>query len=223
MLEQGLLQVDGCVQGPIIDLGCAVGRTSFELAALDEIVLGVDLNFSMLRLAGSVLKEGRVRYQKRRLGLVYETRSFPAPFGNSHRVDFWACDATCLPFASGTFNFGACINLLDCVHSPYDHLKELARLLKPHGQAILSTPYDWNVNATPTAAWIGGHSQRSTHQGASDAVLRSLMAGGGHPAAIAALRCRSEKAAVPWRLRLHDRCAMTYAVHLMVLERVAGV
>ena len=45
------------------------------------------------------------------------------------RVDFWACDATCLPFRDAGFSLAASLNVLDCVQSPYDHMKELARVL----------------------------------------------------------------------------------------------
>ena len=46
-------QLAGTVpSGPLIDAGCSVGRSSFALAEhSQELVLGVDLNFAMLRLA----------------------------------------------------------------------------------------------------------------------------------------------------------------------------
>jgi hypothetical protein len=51
-------------------------------------------------------------------------------------------------------------NVLDCVSSPYDHLKEIARLLEKNAKAIVSYPYDWIQGATPVEAWIGGYSQQ---------------------------------------------------------------
>jgi hypothetical protein len=52
----------------------------------------------MLRLASEVLRRGVVRYPRRRAGLVYDQREFPARFANIENVDFWACDATALHF-----------------------------------------------------------------------------------------------------------------------------
>jgi SAM-dependent methyltransferase/uncharacterized protein YbaR (Trm112 family) len=220
LLKQGLAGLEKKVDGPAIDLGCAVGRTSFELArTVDDLIIGVDLNFAMLRTAASVLHEGRVVYSRRRVGIVFDKREFAAALEGSSKVDFWACDATFLPFADESFSLAASLNVLDCVQSPYDHLKELGRILRHKGGALLSAPYDWNVNATPAEAWLGGHSQRSESRGASEIMLRSLLAGGGHPYAIQELELVSEAEAVPWSLRLHDRSFMNYLVHLLVLRK----
>jgi len=220
LLKRGFSHIDERVEGPVIDLGCAVGRTSFELAkTVDDLILGVDLNFAMLRTAAAILHQGRVSYPKRRVGIAFDKREFPATFEGASKVDFWACDGTSLPFADESFSLVASLNVIDCVQSPYDHLKELGRILKPNGGALFSAPYDWNVNATPVEAWLGGHSQRSENQGASEIMLRSLLAGGEHPYAIQELELVSESEAVPWSLRLHDRSFMNYQVHLLVVRK----
>jgi SAM-dependent methyltransferase/uncharacterized protein YbaR (Trm112 family) len=222
LLAQGLRAMDRTVKGPVIDIGCAVGRTTFELAhACDEIVLGIDLNFAMLKTAATILEKGYVTYPRRCGGIAFERRSFPAAFENTANVDFWVCDAAALPFSGKTFSAGVSLNVLDCVWSPFDHVKELGRILIPGGNAIVSTPYDWSANATPVEAWLGGHSQRSEHKGASPAVLRSLLSGGGHPHAVGELELISEED-FPWTLRLHDRSIMEYLVHLMILRKKNG-
>jgi SAM-dependent methyltransferase len=220
LLKQGLTGFDNKVDGPAIDMGCAVGRTSFELAkTFDDLVLGVDLNFAMLRAAALILREGRVAYPKRRVGIAFDRREFPATLEGTSKVDFWACDATCLPFANDSFSLAASLNVIDCVQSPYDHLKELARVLKSGGGALLSAPYDWNVGATPVESWLGGHSQRSENRGSSEIMLRSLLAGGTHPFAVEELELVSEAEALPWNLRLHHRSTMQYQVHLLVVRK----
>ncbi|MCG6916920.1 MAG: methyltransferase domain-containing protein [Deltaproteobacteria bacterium] len=220
LLKQGLTGLDKKVGGAAIDLGCAVGRTSFELArTIDDLIIGVDLNFAMLRTAAAILHHGRVAYPKRRVGIVFDKREFAAAFEGSSKVDFWACDATLLPFADESFALAASLNVIDCVQSPYDHLKELGRVLKANGGAIICAPYDWNVNVTPAETWLGGHSQRSESRGASENMLRSLLAGGEHPYALQELELISESEALPWSLRLHDRSFMNYLVHLLVVRK----
>lgn len=219
LFREGIQASGHTVRGPVIDIGCAVGRTSFELAeALDEIVLGIDLNFAMLKTAASIIEEGWVSYPQRRGGIAFERRRFPVAFAKSRKVDFWVCDATALPFADGTFSAGISLNVLDCVWSPYDYLREIGRILMPGGNTVISTPYDWTTNATPVEAWLGGHSQRSEHKGSSPDILRSLLSGGRHPHAVEALELISEKD-LPWTLRLHDRSVMEYLVHLMVIRK----
>ncbi|MEZ4469763.1 MAG: hypothetical protein R3F60_02955 [bacterium] len=88
--------------GPAIEIGCSVGRTSFgKLAARHRgLVLGVDVNVSMIRLASRVLVEGEVRYPRRHVGIVFDRRTLPARFPDADRVDFWIADAQALPFAT---------------------------------------------------------------------------------------------------------------------------
>lgn len=207
---------------PAIDVGCAVGRTTFELAMrAPGLVLGVDLHFPMLRLAAEVLRYGTIRYPRRRVGLVYERREFPVSFPHTDNLDFWACDATALPLPAQTFGFALGLNVLDCVSSPRDLLCSLAHTLQPGARIVLTCPYDWSLSATPAEAWLGGHSQRSPLAGACEAVLRALLTPGAHPASINSLKLISEREHLPWQVRLHDRSTMTYQLHLVVAERVA--
>ena len=222
LLRRGLPSMNRTVKGPVIDMGCAVGRTTFELAhGCDEIVLGVDLNFGMLKTAATILETGYASYPRRRGGIAFERRNFPVVFEEAKNVDFWVCDATALPFSADAFSAAVSLNVLDCAWSPYDHLKEVGRILMPGGSALVSTPYDWTAHATPVEAWLGGHSQRSEHKGASPAILRSLFSGGGHHHAVEELELISEED-VPWTLRLHDRSVMEYLVHLMIIRKKNG-
>lgn len=206
--------------GPILDVGCSVGRAAFELAQKsNELVLGIDLNFSMLRLASDTLRHGIVRYPRRRVGVVYERREFPVQFGKAEQVDFWACDATALPFPTATFALAVNLNVLDCVQSPRELLLSIANVLKPSGKTVLACPYDWSAYATAFEAWLGGHSQRSPMEGASEAVLRALLSPGAHPGAISTLRLTGERDGLPWDVRLHERSIMTYKLHMVAAMR----
>jgi len=204
----------------VLDVGCSVGRSAFALAERTQaLVLGIDLSYPMLRFASEVLRRGTARYARRRVGLVYERREFPARFANSRNVDFWACDATALPFRAGTFSVAVGLNVLDCVYTPRELLVSLGNVLDKGGRAVLASPYDWSAAATPLEAWLGGHSQRSPSAGSPEAVLRKLL-GPGEPGSINALRLVSERENLPWHVRLHDRSTMTYKLHLVVAEKV---
>ena len=218
-LDAGLELLGTATRGPVIDIGCAVGRSSFELAAgSDQLVLGVDTNFSMLRLAQRVLSDGIVRYPQRRVGIVYDRREFTAEFNNSDRVDFWACDGLALPFSTGRFGLAVGLNVLDSVSSPRDLLESISRMLRPAGSAILACPYDWSQSVTPIEAWIGGHSQRGPGHGASESLLRSLLTPDAHPQSVQGLQITNERTDFPWHTRIHDRSSMTYSVHLVTAE-----
>lgn len=218
-----LPRADALPQGPALDLGCSVGRASFELARLTgRDVLGVDLHHAKLRVAARVLREGRVVYARRRLGLVYERRAFDVQLAGAERVDFWSADAAALPFADASFALVACLNLLDCAREPLSVLRECQRVLRPGGALLLACPYDWSASATPVEAWIGGHSQRGTYGGASEPLLRALLTPGAHPQSLGALELRSELDGLDWHVRLHDRSSMRYRVHGLVARKCPG-
>jgi SAM-dependent methyltransferase len=218
LLARGLAAAGERPAGPNLDLGCGAGRTSFELArACSDLVLGVDLNFALLRVAAGVLNEGRVRYGRRRLGVVYDRREFAASFPNPDLVDFWGCDATALPLPGATFGLAVSLNLLDSIQSPADHLKAIGRALVAGGKAVIACPYDWCAAATPIEGWLGGHSQRGLHRGDSEPVLRTLLDPGG-PWVIEGLVLAAELDGLPWQVRLHSRSTMEYRVHLIVVE-----
>lgn len=217
MLQQGMALADPLPDGPILDIGCSVGRTALALAeAHDRMVLGVDLYYPALRLAGQVLRQGRVEYPRRRVGLVYDRRAFPVALPGRERVDVWACDATALPFAPNSFAAAIALNVIDSVQAPLGLLNAMARVLAPGGAAVLSCPYDWAAGATPVASWIGGHSQRADDRGASETVLRRLLTPGALPWSVDRLSIVAERHAVPWQVRLHERSTMLYQSHLVV-------
>ena len=206
-----------------LDVGCGAGRSAFTLAERHSraLVLGIDMNLGLLRLAHGAAY-GTVSYPRRRIGLVYERRRFAVSLPGAERVDFWACDALALPFAGATADLVAALNVLDCVAEPRRLLAGLAEVLRSDGRLLLATPYDWSTRATPVETWIGGHSQRAAHRGGAEPFLRALLTQGEHPQSVAGLRLLDETAAWPWQTRLHDRSTVSYRSHLLALARTAG-
>ncbi len=215
-LAAGLSLAGDLTGGPAIDLGCSTGRLAFDLAErTGDLVLGVDLNLAMIRLARRVLTTGRVDYDRRRVGLVYDRRSFAMPVDRAARVDFWVADVLALPFAIESFGLVAAVNLIDCIAAPAALPGVAADLLRPGGSAVFATPYDWSPSAAAVEGWIGGHSQRAPHGGASEPLMTALLTPGAHPQSVEGLRLVGEHPGVSWQLRLHDRATMHYAVHVL--------
>jgi SAM-dependent methyltransferase/uncharacterized protein YbaR (Trm112 family) len=204
----------------VLDLGCAAGRTTFELAAQhpEALVLGVDINLALLRVARQAA-QGIVSYPRRRLGLVYDRRRFPVALPGADRVDFWACDALVLPFLPGVADLVAALNLLDCVSEPLRLLTGLAEAVRPGGRILLASPYDWSTRATPIETWIGGHSQRGAYAGEAEPFLRALLREGAHGQSVPGLELLEEDPAWPWQTRLHERGTVQYRTHLLALAR----
>jgi SAM-dependent methyltransferase/uncharacterized protein YbaR (Trm112 family) len=220
LLESALALVGAPPAGTWLDLGAAVGRGTFELARrTNNLAAGVDLSFSMLRVAERVRREGRAVFPLRRVGLVYDQREIPVADVPRELTSFWCCDAALLPFPDATFDGALALNVLDCVHSPLGLLLELGRSLRAGSPALLSTPYDWSPTATPVERWLGGHSQRSDAGGSSAAELRRILAPGSPSGVDTGLAIAAERDRVPWQVYANERSSTRYELDLLRLVR----
>jgi SAM-dependent methyltransferase len=222
LLRQALQLLEEPAQGLWLDLGCAVGRGTLELAlAGAELSVGVDLSFAMLRVAERVRRESRVVFPLRRHGVVFERFEQQVVEVPAQRMSYWCCDVTALPFTTGQMAGALLLNLLDCVPRPLNLLAEAARVLAPGANALFSSPYDWSPQATPMDQWLGGHSQRSVGGGSSVAELRRVLSADCAAGVDTGLVIETERDAVPWRVRTSERSTMEYAVHMARLRRKA--
>ena len=222
LVDTGLGMLSQPLRGAWLDVGCSVGRATFELAArTGELVLGVDLNLAMLAVARRVALTGRVTHVLRRLGIVYDQRSFEVDLGHRDRVDFWACDAMALPFADAGLDGAISFNVTDCIASPLTHLIEMGRVLRPGAEVVLTTPYDWSETVTPLESWIGGHSQRGPSAGEGTNEMRRVLSDRMPAGADPGLRLFAERESVPWHVYVHARATMRYQVHAVAARRIA--
>ena len=206
-LALALSHLPAC-SGPALDIGCAAGRTSFDLAAATgHLVVGIDLNWQLLGIGRGVLDRGAVSYPLRRTGNRFERRSRSVELAGAEAVDFWVADAMALPFPAGRFGHVVALNVLDCVPEPPRLVREISRVLATGGRLALCTPFDWASHATPPAQWLEGPEEvrallMAEGLGADDA--------GAAAPDMAALRTPFQTS---WRVRLHDNAAVTYTTH----------
>ena len=93
--------------GPQMEIGCSVGRGVFEIAHRNQVpTLGVDLNFSMIRVATKIMRQKRLRYGLRKIGITYDWKDYEVNLPGADLVDFWVADALCLPFAVSIYIVG---------------------------------------------------------------------------------------------------------------------
>jgi putative 4-mercaptohistidine N1-methyltranferase len=140
-----------------LDLGCAVGRSTFELARFCEEVVGIDYSARFIEAAQSLQADGELRYSRIDEGRLATECGAMAPAGidRSH-VRFEAGDAMALREDLGSFDVVLMANLIDRLHTPGLCLSRLPNLVKAGGQLILTSPYTWLEEFTPQSQWIGG-------------------------------------------------------------------
>lgn len=120
-----------------MDIGCATGRTTIELASHFDEVIGIDLSNAFIAAANSTLA---------------------SKYSNlSGKVKFIVGDACKLEQALGKFSliFGG--NLIDRLYDPEAFLIQVAGFLETNGVLILTSPYSWLEEYTPKEKWVGGY------------------------------------------------------------------
>ncbi len=152
-LDVGLLPAKPCG----LDVGCAVGRASFELARRCDNVIGIDFSQHFIRAALDLKKNGHLGFDRIDEGAL-TTRCLarvPADI-DRHRVHFEMGDAMHLHENLSDFDVVLAANLIDRLADPLKFVEQLPRLVRPGGQFILTSPYTWIEEFTPHTKWLGG-------------------------------------------------------------------
>jgi putative 4-mercaptohistidine N1-methyltranferase len=143
-----------------LDLGCAVGRATFELARHCSEVIGIDYSHGFIGVARHLQQHGSTSYAYVEEGLLTTpaTAEVPAEIERS-RVTFEQGDAQALRADLGQFDVVLMANLVDRLRDPSRCLGTLPSLLRTGGQLILTTPCTWLEDYTPRSNWLGGFAQ----------------------------------------------------------------
>lgn len=139
-----------------LDLGCAVGCSSFILTQCVHEVVGVDFSHSFIRAANQLKKSGQIRFMLKEEGALAQKAIAKVPRkAIRRRVRFIQGDALRLPKGLGTFDLVLAANLIDRLPDPEKFLRNvLPSLLHQGGHVLLTSPYTWSEQFTPRAKWL---------------------------------------------------------------------
>ena len=143
-----------------LDLGCAVARSSFEMAKQFHEVVGIDYSEEFIAAAQSLQREGSFAYHRRDSGA--ESTPLIArvdPAIDRHRLRFEQGDACALPLHLHGFDAVLMANLLCRLPDPIaclERLQGVNALVKPGGVVVMTTPFSWLEEYTPRAKWLDG-------------------------------------------------------------------
>lgn len=145
-------------QARALDLGCAVGRATFELARVCGSALGIDYSRRFIEAAQAMGHDGLLRYSRANEGALSTTLLAQVPEGIKRwRVIFEQGDAMDLRADLGAFDVVLMANLIDRLREPQRCLARLASLVNPGGQLVITSPYTWLEEFTPRKNWLGGY------------------------------------------------------------------
>lgn len=144
-----------------LDLGCAVGRASFELARQFDSVDGVDFSHNFIRMATSMADTGAVHYARVEEGdLVSDHTRTLESLGlsdSASKVAFYQGDACNLDTRFSDYDLVLAANLIDRLYRPRLFLDSMPARIREGGLLIIASPYTWMEEHTPKEEWIGGY------------------------------------------------------------------
>lgn len=175
-----------------LDIGCAVGRFTFEMAALGATAIGIDSSRAFIREARRLLEDGCHDFMVSVEGALTERKSLELPpVWQDLQVEFIVADALALPFRNNTFGCVSSLNILDKVPHPLDHLRQADRVaLREGARLLVSDPFSWSDDVADPKEWLGGRS-RGPFAGRGIDNLRSLLEG-------------SDEVISSWQVERHD-------------------
>jgi len=154
--------MSGRTKGHALDLGCAVGRSAFELAKGGfQRVTGLDFSTRFFRLAARMQEEGYLRYALSEEGEIVSFHEIAlADLGLDdvrQKVEFYQADACNLPEKFAGYDLVLAANLIDRLYSPKLFLSTIHTRMNPGGVLVITSPYTWMEEYTKKEEWLGGY------------------------------------------------------------------
>lgn len=148
-------------RGRALDIGCATGRASFELARHFESVVGMDYSARFIDVALQLTSGEDFRYVTQEEGDLVEYRQvrlkdFSLDAKQSSRIQFVQGDACNLKPQQEGYDLVLAANLIDRLRQPKRFLQDITRMINAGGILMLSSPYTWLEEFTPKENWLGG-------------------------------------------------------------------
>lgn len=146
-----------------LDLGCATGRASFELAHYFDQVTGIDFSARFIQHGVQLAKQQTLHYSICLEGDLVEHKSCQLHHLGldqvADKVAFFQGDACNLKPQFSGYDFILAANLIDRLHHPKAFLTTVHQRLNVGGVLMLTSPYTWLTEHTERSEWIGGFKQ----------------------------------------------------------------
>jgi putative 4-mercaptohistidine N1-methyltranferase len=152
----------------VLDVGCAVGRSTFELAQYFSRSVGLDYSASFIEAANFIKNQGKIDYSVKEEGEIFKQTSYSLA-GNlaavKERVEFYRGDACALDIKGlGKFHCVMAANLLCRLPEPQSFLDSLVELVEENGIVVFFSPYTWLEEFTNKNNWLGAREDRFSQQ-----------------------------------------------------------
>ncbi len=165
-----------------LDLGCAVGRSAFELAKYFDHVDGIDFSARFIKTAFDMQERGEIRYNLIDEGELtsFKSRKLSALGLDdcTEKVAFAQGDACNLKSQYTGYDLIFMGNLIDRVYSPRKVLMDMATRLNKGGLLVIASPFTWLEEYTERSEWLGGYKDDNGETLSSTKALEDTLGSG---------------------------------------------
>jgi 5-histidylcysteine sulfoxide synthase/putative 4-mercaptohistidine N1-methyltranferase len=143
-----------------LDLGCSVGRSSFELAKHFDEVLGIDFSANFINVGVKLKKYDSLTFKVTTEGDLFDEKTVSLKDFDlneiKEKVTFMQGDACNLKDLYVGYDLIFCSNLIDRLYYPQKFLEDIPNRVNKDGLLVLLSPYTWLEEYTPKQNWLGG-------------------------------------------------------------------
>mgnify|MGYP002063140417 CR=1 FL=1 len=144
-----------------LDLGCATGRATYELAKDFESVEGIDFSVRFVQVGAKLKDDGYVAFHSAGEGDLVENKKVTLQeLGYEDlkdKVSFWQGDACNLKPNFNSYDLVMATNLIDRLYNPRLFLDTIDERLNKDGVLVITSPYTWQESSTAKELWLGGY------------------------------------------------------------------
>ena len=144
-----------------LDLGCATGRATYELAKTFDEVEGIDFSVRFVQVGTKLKEDGNVSFQSPDEAELFVSKKVSIEelgYANlKDKVAFWQGDACNLKPNFNSYDMILATNLIDRLYQPRLFLDTIDERLNDDGILILTSPYTWQESSTKKEFWLGGY------------------------------------------------------------------
>uniref|UniRef100_UPI004048D1E0 5-histidylcysteine sulfoxide synthase n=1 Tax=Aliarcobacter sp. TaxID=2321116 RepID=UPI004048D1E0 len=161
-----------------LDLGCSVGRSTYELAKNFDEVIGIDFSANFINVGVKLKKYDSLIYKVKKEGEIFEEKSVSLDSLGleviKDKVTFMQGDACNLKDIYTGFDLIFCSNLIDRLYYPQKFLEDIPTRINDDGLLVLLSPYTWLEDYTPKENWLGGYIKDNKEVHTLDTLKNSL-------------------------------------------------
>ncbi|GAA5219058.1 5-histidylcysteine sulfoxide synthase [Corallincola platygyrae] len=144
----------------VLDIGCTVGRASFELARYAGHVDAIDMTARHIQQGYALVEQGEHRYTSPTEGELVNFNTINLQeLGYQEakqRVNFVQGDPCNLKSRFTGYDLVLANDLIDKLNLPVRFLEQIRERINSKGYLVITSTYNWDSEVTKPENWIGG-------------------------------------------------------------------